>query len=320
MGLDHINMIDKIVKRITQCFSFRKCGKRVNLKGQKCINVMNDMDCLQQNIASYLKADFEKELFDAVFVNLHEKGNKLRLNNFAYATRELTRHFLSRLAPDKDVLNAPWFIPNDPPKPKAITREQRIRYAILGYLDETFARDTLQFDFTHVSKDLRKSIGDLSKYTHVNPETFNVDEDKILELTLDILESTAKFFKTISEAKIKIMKAVYNAVDEDMINKFYMETYNEIDMLATHHEILSYTVTSQKEVSKNNETITIRADGVVNVRLQYGSDGDMRRGDGYETQMDFPFTSEFIVNYKNQNGNIYIESAEIKVDNNSFFE
>ena len=40
MGLDHINMIDKIVKRITQCFSFRKCGKRVNLKGQKCINVM----------------------------------------------------------------------------------------------------------------------------------------------------------------------------------------------------------------------------------------------------------------------------------------
>lgn len=118
MGLDHINMIDKIVKRITQCFSFRKCGKRVNLKGQKCINVMNDMDCLQQNIASYLKTDFEKELFDAVFVNLHEKGNKLRLNNFAYATRELTRHFLSRLAPDKDVLNAPWFIPNDPQNPR----------------------------------------------------------------------------------------------------------------------------------------------------------------------------------------------------------
>lgn len=116
------------------------------------------------------------------------------------------------------------------------------------------------------------------------------------------------------------MNAVYNAVDKDMINKFYMETYNEIDMLATHHEVLSYTVTSQKEVDKNNETITIQADGVVNARLQYGSDGDIRRGDGYETQMDFPFTSEFVVNYKNQNGNIYIESAEIKVDNNSFFE
>ena len=317
MGLGYINMIDEIVKRIKRCFSFRKCG---NLKGQKCINVMNGIDCLQQNIASYLKTDFEKELFDAVFVNLHEKGNKLRLNNFAYAARELPRHFLSRLAPDKDVLNAPWFIPNDSQRPKAITREQIIRYAILGYLDETFARGTLQFDFTHVSKDLRKSIDDLSKYTHVNPETFNVDEDKILELTLNILESTAKFFKTISEAKNKIMNAVYNAVDKDMINKFYMETYNEIDMLATHHEILSYTVTSQKEVDKNNETITIQADGGVNVRLQYGSDGDMRRGDGYETQMDFPFTSEFVVNYKNQNGNIYIESAEIKVDNNSFFE
>ena len=75
-----------------------------------------------------------------------------------------------------------------------------------------------------------------------------------------------------------------------------------------------------KRSIKKQRNLTIRADGVVNVRLQYGSDGDMRRGDGYETQMDFPFTSEFIVNYKNQNGNIYIESAEIKVDNNSFFE
>lgn len=49
------------------------------------------------------------------------------------------------------------------------------------------------------------------------------------------------------------MKAVYNAVDEDMINKFYMETYNEIDMLATHHEILSYTVTSQKKYQKTTK-------------------------------------------------------------------
>ena len=170
MGLGYINMIDEIVKRIKRCFSFRKCGKRANLKGQKCINVMNGIDCLQQNIASYLKTDFEKELFDAVFVNLHEKGNKLRLNNFAYAARELTRHFLSRLAPDKDVLNAPWFIPNDSQRPKAITREQRIRYAILGYLDETFARGTLQFDFTHVSKDLRKSI-DAVSYTHLTLPT-----------------------------------------------------------------------------------------------------------------------------------------------------
>lgn len=44
----------------------------------------------------------------------------------------------------------------------------------------------------------------------------------------------------------------------------------------------------------------------------------MRRGDGFETKMNLPFNSKFVVNYKNQIGDVHIESAEIQVDNNSF--
>ena len=58
----------------------------------------------------------------------------------------------------------------------------------------------------------------------------------------------------------------------------------------------------------------------MSVRLQFGSDGDMRRGDGYETKIKLPFTSTFVANYKNCEGDIHIEFAKVNVDNDSFFE
>ena len=278
------------------------------------------MDSLKQSILPYLKTDFEKNLLEAAIKNLEDDENKLRLNNFAYAARELTRHYHKRLAPDEEVLNAPWFIPNDPKKPKAITREQRIRYAIQGYLSDEFREHELKIDLDEVSNNLKKSIDDLNKYTHVEPSTFDVDITTVTDVSYNIMEDTLRFFMTIDEAQIQVGKAVDACIDEEMLSQFYIETHNEIDMLATHHEVLSYMVTSITQLDKDVETITMQANGVVNVRLQYGSDGDMRRGDGYETEIQLPFTSTFTANYKNQEGNIHIECAEVEVDNDSFFE
>lgn len=278
------------------------------------------MEALKQSILPYLKTDFEKNLLEAAIKNLEDSGNKLRLNNFAYAARELTRHYLKRLAPDAEVLNAPWFKPNDPKKPKAITREQRMRYAIQGYLSDKFRKDILKIDLDEISSNLKSSIDDLSKYTHVEPSTFDADITTVADVSYNIMEDTLRFFMTIDEAQIRVGKAVDACIDEEMLSQFYIETHNEIDMLATHHEVLGYMVTNITLLDKDDETITMQADGVVNVRLQYGSDGDMRRGDGYETEIQLPFTSSFVASYKNQEGDIHIVSAEVEVNNDSFFE
>lgn len=278
------------------------------------------MEALKQSILPYLKTDFEKELLDAAVKNLGDGSNKLRLNNFAYAARELTRHFLKRLAPDKEVLGAPWFTVENEAKPEEPTRAQRIKYAIQGYLSDNYLKNELGVDLTEVSRNLRKSINDLSKYTHVEPSTFDVDIDTVTDVSYNIMEDTLRFFMTIEEAKIQVQKAVDACVDEEMLSQFYIETHSEIDMLATHHEVLGYLVTSITQLDKDDETITMQADGVVNVRLQYGSDGDMRRGDGYETEVKFPFTSTFVANYKNQDGDVHIESANVEVDNDSFYQ
>ena len=201
-----------------------------------------------------------------------------------------------------------------------ITRDQRIKYAIQGYLSDEFREEKLDVNLEEVSSSLKKSIDDLSKYTHVNPSTFDVDNKTIVNVSYNIMEDTLRFFMTIMDARIQVERAIYDCINEEMVSQFYYKTINEIDILATHHEVLGYLVTDLTPLVKDDETITMQAEGVVNVRLQYGSGGDMRRGNGYETKIKLPFTSKFIANYKNQMGDIHIESVKIDVNNDSFFE
>lgn len=278
------------------------------------------MEKIKDQILPYLKAPFEKELFEAALVNLNDSNNKLRLNNFAYAMRELTRHFLARLAPDGEVLKAPWFEANDPDHPDKVTRGQRIRYAIQGYLTDEYREKTLQISLVEISRNLIKSIDGLNKYTHVNSDTFNVDDSTISDVSLNILEDTLHFFMTITETQLRIMEAVIDCVDEEMVSQFYFETQNEIDILATHHEVLHYTITYLKLLGKDDETITMRADGFVKVRLQYGSDSDIRKDIGYETTINLPFSSQCVANYKNQNGDIHLIDSNIEIDTDDFFK
>lgn len=278
------------------------------------------MEDLKKCILQYLETDFEKQLLEASLSNLNDTDNKLRLNNFAYAARELTRHFLERLAPDDDVLRAPWFKVENQSKPNEPTRGQRIKYAIQGYLSDEFTKNELGVDLTDVSKSLRDSIKELSKYTHVDEDTFDADLQTITDVSYNIMQNTLWFFMTVLDAKCKVNNKVIECIDEEMMSQFYIETQNELDILATHYEVLYYMITEYKPLKQDDETITMQADGFVNVRLQYGSNGDMRRGDGYEMTIKFPFTSTCVANYKNQQGDIHIESANVLVNNDTFYE
>lgn len=278
------------------------------------------METLKQSILPYLEIDFEKELLEAALCNLNEVGNKLRLNNFAYAARELTRHFLKLLAPDAEVLKAPWFTVENQAKPNEPTRGQRIKYAIQGYLRDDFTKNELKIDLTEVSKNLRKSIDDLSKYTHVETETFDADLNTITDVSYNIMQDTLRFFMTVLEAKYKVRDKVIECIDQEMISQFYVETQSELDIMASHYEVLNYMITEYKPLKHDDETITMQASGIVKVRLQYGSDGDMRRGDGYETITELPFSSTCVANYKNQQGDIHIESSNISIDSDSYYE
>lgn len=69
-----------------------------------CIHLLSGKEVLITSLGARLKTDFEQRLFEATINNLFDAYNPLRFNNFAYATRELVRHILTRIAPDKGVL------------------------------------------------------------------------------------------------------------------------------------------------------------------------------------------------------------------------
>lgn len=279
------------------------------------------MDSAAENtILQYLKRGFEQDLFKAAIANVDDENNKLRLNNFAYAMRELIRTVLERLAPDDEVVNAPWFEPNDKDKPDKVTRTQRIKYAIQGWLSDEFITETLGIDHSENDKQLRKSIDVLSKYTHVTPLTFGMSSVDVTKCVLNVLLQMQCFLMDVAEAHAQIRNAAMECIDEEMIEEFYINTQDDLDIMATHYEVLSYVVTGITPKSKDDGKIILDVSGFVNVRHQYGSAGDMRRGDGFEMKARYPFSSQLIASYKNREGDVHIVDKTMDIDTNSFYE
>lgn len=279
------------------------------------------MDSAAENtILQYLKRGFEQDLFKAAIANVDDENNKLRLNNFAYAMRELIRTVLERLAPDDEIVNAPWFEPNDKDKPDKVTRTQRIKYAIQGWLSDEFITETLGIDHSENDKQLRKSIDVLSKYTHVTPLTFGMSSVDVTKCVLNVLLQMQCFLMDVAEAHAQIRNAAMECIDEEMIEEFYINTQDDLDIMATHYEVLSYVVTGITPKSKDDGKIILNVSGFVNVRHQYGSAGDMRRGDGFEMKARYPFSSQLIASYKNREGDVHIVDKTMDIDTNSFYE
>ena len=228
---------------------------------------------LENAILTHLASGFEQDLFKAAIANVDDEKNQLRLNNFAYSMRELIRTVLERLAPDEDVINAPWFKPNDKQHPEKVTRSQRIKYAIQGWLSDEYVKRQLDVEHDSSDKDLRDSIDILSKYTHVAPKTFYVKSQEIKEMALDVLDQVQLFLSTIDVVRVQVRNAVAESIDEEMIEEFYINTQNDLDILSTHYEVESYILTSIETISQDDEEVVLRVHGQINVRHQYGSAG-----------------------------------------------
>ncbi|MCG8411309.1 MAG: hypothetical protein MI739_08495 [Bacteroidales bacterium] len=100
----------------------------------------------------YIETDFELNLLKACHANLNQLSNDLRFNNYAYSLRELSRHLLKRLAPDKNLLLCSWYKNEIEGKENGITRNQRVKYAIQGGLSDTFIAEELKLDISGTKK------------------------------------------------------------------------------------------------------------------------------------------------------------------------
>ena len=266
----------------------------------------------------YLETDFELNLLKACHSNLMQLDNELRFNNYAYSIRELSRHLLKRLAPDENILKCEWYKNEIPGKDKGITRNQRIKYAVQGGLSDKFIEEELGLDFSKTKTDLKNAINLLSKYTHVNEDTFAIEKSKVDEYVSEVNSAFNGLFRDIETCRKKIISSIEASVDEALIQRTVDDVIESIDEMSTHHEIESIDH-DIKVKSLDEAEIIFTVSGYIDVLQQYGSSSDRRRGDGYEMSNSFPYECELGCPV-NKLADFKPKIERIDVNNDSFYE
>lgn len=262
---------------------------------------------------------FQQGLLKACFDNLKDQNNRLRFNNFAYSIRELSRHFLNTLAPEKDVVLCSWFT-NESGKGK-ITRGQKIKYAIVGGLSDNDIDDLIGIDILEeAKKDVLDSIELLNKFTHINEDTYDISDSEIARNSTLVIKAFENFANRIIECRESVIEKLESQISQEVVIKAMWEISNEIDILATHHNIEEIIIDNYKVSCISSDKILIEVLGDLEVRLQWGSDGDLRRGDGHELYDDFPFNSTLSITIANGLEKAEIKVEEYKVDTDKWYE
>jgi len=269
---------------------------------------------LLQDISDNLATRFERDLFVASIENITNSTSLIRFNNFAYAIRELTRHVLKRLAPDNEVLNSKWY-KNETDTENRISRKQRIYYAIHGGLLPTYVQNTLNIDVESFYKNFRDIINNLSKYTHIEKETFGIDEASTYLYANETLETLVELFDFIEKTKETLAEALFEKAISALVDSIIEETFSSIDCLATSHE-LEYVHTETLGLQYiDHKFIYFEAIGELNYIMQWGSNSDVSKGDGLVSSNAFPFKCKLRSNVLNPDEIIVdIDTIEINTD------
>lgn len=262
---------------------------------------------------------FQKELLNACFDNLKDQNNRLRFNNFAYSIRELSRHFLNTLAPKEDVVLCSWF--TDESGKGKITRGQKIKYAIAGGLSDNDIDDLIGLDILdEAKKDVLDSIELLNKFTHINEDTYDISDSEIARNSTLVIKAFENFANRIIECRESVIEKLESQISQEVVEKAMWEISDEIDILATHHNIEEIIIDNYKVSCISSDKILIEVLGDLEVRLQWGSDGDLRRGDGHELYDNFPFNSTLSITIANGLEKAEFKVEEYKVDTDKWYE
>lgn len=133
-------------------------------------------------------------------------------------------------------------------------------------------------------------VTNLSKHTHIQPETIDITPDKLDAYVSETLESVDKFFIVIRESKAAVSEAFIDKIYDEIINLVTSETLGSIDEIATHYAIDEVSIDEVLVDFIDNEHVELTITGTICAELQFGSNSDMRCGDGITLDHSFPFS------------------------------
>jgi predicted pPIWI-associating nuclease len=246
----------------------------------------NQPPSLEARIRAKLDDDFCQTVLTGALRVVSDDKNPIRLNLFAAAVRELFGHLLHARAPDANVTACSWFKQEE--NTEGPTRRQRAKYATQGGLSDE-AVEELGVDVEDLHDRAIKAIAELNKHTHVRPGTIVSEQPEIETFVNGAMDALLGLLDSFEECRRTVLDALSEKIDDEAVTALITETIQEVDELASHHTVEQVDVESAVVVSISNDELCIRAEGTLYVELQWGSNSDLRRGDGATLDENFPF-------------------------------
>ncbi len=246
---------------------------------------------LEDRLSSRLKpyAEYLETILRGALTSYRDAGNPLRFSNTGNALRELLREFLDVVAPDTDVKKAPWFIP-DKTSNNGVTRRHRIDYAIFNNLTKDKFPKTFSEQTDEIATKLLKHIGTLSALTHVTEKVLGKSYLDAAPLFADVMQHFLLLVSAIEARRALIEEKIVIDILSHFHNIFTSDFFADLDCLSTHTYPQGASNVEIDDLTFDEKWVEFSGHGSVECELQYGSDGDVRNGDGLEWSDSFPFT------------------------------
>lgn len=275
---------------------------------------MTDIHQQIESFTSKIDDPFVSMMMEGAQRVLLDIENPTRIHLFALSLREVMSYLLHELAPDEEVQACKWFKPvTDNGAPSRI---QRAEYAIRGGLSAADFPDLKEIE-SEANAELKDRLNDLNKLTHPRPKTHIEDPEKIEQVARETLSALSAFIDIIDSYRSNIRSQVIESIELHVFETFLWEVFSEIDIISTHSRVEHGIISSITVEKIDSYAVYFRAEGDVEVELNYGSGGDRRRGEGFSMNIGFPFHATFKGDLRDIK---VLKDPEYEIDTSSWYE
>lgn len=265
-----------------------------------------------------LQTEFQRRLFEGATLSAQAVGNPLRLNNFSTAFRELVRDVLDHLAPNEEIKQCSWYVP-DPTSGTGVTRGHRVSFVIYGGIAPAYAEEELHIDVKGERKQLIQAVDTLSKFTHVTPKTFDFPSQEVDKYVSEACEALHRVLVVAAEARQALAEAIAGEVEDEVVQAVISETIMSVDEIASHHSIDEVELDEIEVARIGAREVEFLAHGSIGVELQWGSNSDVRNDNGAVMSDSFPLTMKLISSVDNPTAVRGVEDS-LSVDTSDWYD
>lgn len=254
-------------------------------------------------------------ILDGAVASFTARANPLRFAHTAHALTELLRELLSAISPDFFIQRCLWFESSK----SEITRREQVLFAVYSYLDPEHFPTNFGEEVHVLIGDIEEQSELLSVLSRVTPAILATPELKAIEAFDRAIALFLHLFVAIESARKHLRESLQEQIQGRLDDLFTSEFFDELDALSSHTRPQYAEDVEIKIDDIGEDAITFSGTGSVLCKMQYGSDGDCRRGDGLEFDDCYPFTFTGEAQTADPR-NVTVDVGDVTVDTSSFYE